>query len=161
VRFSVSTSSAVDTGKQDSDVSTESAVVSIFSPKNGGDVVPTRGADNIFRFDVEGTIEHFDPTKSSLLLWVQPIMPPSDQPGWYLQRLPANGIVSVSGNSWRGRCQIGNQQFPPHEGDVLEVTASVVQNQEAMRLQARQGPLTVVVLPGVVSRTTRIRVRLR
>jgi hypothetical protein len=161
VRYSVSTATSVATGRLNSNDPVAGSHVSIFSPKNGGDVVPIRGADNVFRFDVEGTIEDFNTARSSLLLWVQPVNPPSDQPGWYLQRLPTNGVVSISGNKWRGRCQIGNQQFPPHNGDVVEVAVSVAPAEEATRLEARQGPLTVVVLPGVVSQVARLRISLK
>ena len=132
----------------------------ISSPRDGYDVVPRCGADKLFRFDVEGTIEGVDPAKFSLLLWVQPIEPPSDQPGWYLQRPPTNGIQSISGNRWRGICQIGNQHYPPNAGDVIEIAASVVPVEEAMRLNSRKGPLTAVVIPGVVSRVMRLTIRL-
>lgn len=162
VRYSISTPTHVATGRPgDASVSTTARAISIFSPRDGGDVVPRRGADNIFRFDVEGTVEGADLAHASLLLWVQPIEPPSDQPGWYLQRLPANGVRSISGNAWRGVCQIGNQEYPPHAGDVIDVAASVVPTEEATRLEATQGPLTTVVLPGVVSRVVRLTVRLR
>lgn len=161
VRYSISTQTSVvprRTGGTGGSIA--AGAVSIFSPREGGDVVPRRGADNVFRFDVEGTIEGVDPEKSSLLLWVQPIEPPSDQPGWYLQRLPANGIRSILGDTWRGVCQIGNQQYPPHAGDVVEIAATVVPAEEAMRLESRQGPLTAVVLPGIVSKVVRLTVRL-
>lgn len=162
VRYSISTSTSLVPGLQSgTSGSTAAEGFSIFSPREGGEVTPTRGADNIFRFEVEGTIQSIDLAKSALLLWVQPIQPPSDQPGWYLQRLPANGLQSISGNTWRGVCQIGNQQYPPHDGDVVEVAASVVPTEEATRLEAKQGPVTAVALPGLVSRVVRLTVRLK
>jgi hypothetical protein len=161
VHYSISTQKSIVPGQtDDTGGSTAAVALSIFSPRAGGEIVPSRGADNVFRFDVEGTIEGVDLAKSSLLLWFQPIQPPSDQPGWYLQRLPANGIRSISGSKWRGVCQIGNQQYPPHSGDLVEIAASVVPAEEAIRLESRQGPLTAVVLPGVVSRVVRLTVRL-
>jgi hypothetical protein len=160
VRFGVSTPTAADPGRTGSPDSSFGGGVSIFSPTNGGEITPKRDADNVFRFDVEGTIDGVDLTKSMLLLWVQPIDPPSDQPGWYFQRLP-NGIRSVSGNRWRGTCQLGNQQYPPHDGDTVDVAASVVPGDEAQRLLARQGPVTTVTLPGSVSKTVRLSVRVR
>ena len=134
--------------------------VSVFSPSDGETVTPVRGADNIFRIDVEGTIDGTYNTEATLLLWIQPVNPPSDQPGWYLQRLPANGIKSVTGNRWRGICQIGNQQWPPQNDDIIDVAATLVPTDEALRLQAKQGPLTVVRLPGAVSEVVRLRMRL-
>jgi hypothetical protein len=162
VRYSISTPSSVAPGRTVAlSDSVGTCAISIFSPRDGGDIVPRRGADNVFRFNVEGTIKGVDLSDTSLLLWLLPIEPPSDQPGWYLQRLPTNGIQSISGNTWRGVCQIGNQQYPPHDGDVVEIAASVVPADEAARLEARQGPLTVDVLPGVVSRIVRLKVRLK
>lgn len=160
VRYSIGAATSVVPGRA-TDINGSPMVcsVSIFSPRNGGAVVPKRGADNIFRFDVEGTIEGVDLTDFSLLLWIQPVEPASDQPGWYLQRHPANGIRSISGSTWRGVCQFGNQQYPPQEGDIVDVAASVVPAEEAKQIEARQGPLTFVVLPGVVSQVARLTVR--
>ena len=161
VQYSISTqTSVVLPRKDDSEGSITAGAVSIFSPRENGEVVPRRGADNIFRFDVEGTIEGIDIANSTLLLWVRPIEPPSDQAGWYLQRHSTNGIHSISGSSWRGIGQIGNKQFPPHSGDVVEVAASVVSDEEARHLESRHGPLTAVVLPGVSSSVVRFTVRL-
>lgn len=163
VRYSISTATSIVSGSRPKAYRSidESGELSIFSPRDGGDVAPRRGADNIFRFDVEGTIKDVDLSRSSLLLWIQPIEPPSDQPGWYLQRLPANGVRSISGTTWRGVCQLGNQQYPPHDGDVVEVAASVVTAEESKRLDARQGPITAVVPPGIVSQVVRLTVRLK
>jgi hypothetical protein len=162
VRYSISTTPPEGSGDRlNADDPANSQQVSILSPREGGDVAPRRGADNKFRFDVEGTIQGVDLSKFTLLLWVQPIKPPSDQPGWYLQRLPANGVRSISGNAWRGVCQLGNQQYPPHDGDLVEVAASLVPAEEATRLDARQGPMATVVLPGVVSEVVRLTVRLK
>jgi hypothetical protein len=41
------------------------------------------------------------------------------------------------------------------------VAASVMPAEEATRLDARQGPVTTVVLPGKVSRPVRLTVRLK
>lgn len=160
VRFSVSNPTSVELGGTESGRVVTGVSVSIFSPGDGDTVTPRRGADNIFRFDVEGTMDAVDSAEVSLLLWLQPIDPPSDQPGWYLQRLPANGIKSISGGSWRGVCQIGNFQWPPHDGDIVDVAVTLVASEEALRLQARQGPLTVVRLPGKTSEIVRLEMRL-
>jgi hypothetical protein len=157
VRYGVSAGSSV-TQPLTSSSGTDGAFVAIFSPMDGGELVVQRGADNVFRFDVEGTVEGFNASVSSLLLWVQPIDPPSDQPGWYLQRAP-NGIRSVAGTQWRGVGQIGNAQWPSENGHMIEVAASSVSTEDAGRLLARQGPLTVLGIPGVVSRVVRVTVR--
>lgn len=135
--------------------------MSIFSPKDGGEVAPKRGADNVFRFEVQGTTEGVDAARSTLLLWIQPIDPPSERPGWYLQRLPDEGVTSVSGHTWRGVCRIGSEQWPPHSGDVVDIVATAVASEEAQRLLARQGPVTTVVLPGSTSKIARLKVRVQ
>jgi len=161
VRFSVSSPTSLPGDQTQSDGGPNSNLVTIFTPRDGSEVTPKRGADNIFRFEVQGTIEAVDLAKSQVLLWLQPIEPPSEQPGWYLQRLPDEGVRSVSGNTWRGVCRIGSEQWPPHDGDVVDVVSTVVAGDEAQRLLARQGPVTTVVLPGSSSKIVRLRVRLR
>jgi hypothetical protein len=162
VRYSIATSTSFEPARTDDTGGTSATRgVSIFSPRDSGKVMLKRGADNIFRLEVEGTMQGVDFAKSSLLLWVQPIEPPSDEPGWYLQRRPTNGVQSVSRNTWRGIAQIGNQRFPPHDGDLFEVAASVVTADEATRLEARQGPMTTIAIPGVVSKVVRCTVRLK
>ncbi len=161
VRFSVSSPTAIYPNRTSPNASVAEGLVSIFSPKNGGEVAPKRGADNVFRFEVQGTTEAIDAANSTLLLWLQPIDPPSERPGWYLQRLPDEGIRSVSGRTWRGVCRIGSEQWPPHNGDVVDVVATAVAGDEAQRLLARQGPVTTVVLPGLASKVVRLNVRIR
>ena len=133
--------------------------VNIFLPKDESEVAVTRRADNTYSFEVEGVINGFSPNNSELLLWLQPVQPPSDQPGWYLQRLPANGIRSISGNKWRGICQIGNQQYPSHDGDIVEIVASVVSAEDASKLNSKRGPMISVSIPGVASEVIRLKVK--
>jgi hypothetical protein len=157
VRYGVSAESSV-TQSSTSSSATGGAIAAVFSPVDGGEVVVRRDADNVFRFDAEGTVEAFDPSVSLLLLWVQPVNPPSDQPGWYLQRVP-NGIRSVAATQWRGVGQIGNAQWPPDDGHTVDIAVSIVSNDEAERILARQGAQTVLGIPGVVSRPVRATVR--
>lgn len=155
IRFSVNTDTSVESGQTETNIAESGVSVSVLAPAGGNHIMPARGADGIFRIDIEGTIVGAS-EDATLLLWLQPIDPPSDQPGWYLQRLPSNGIRSISGDRWRGICQIGNQQWPPNNGDVVDVVATLVPTQEVLRLQARQGPLTLVRLPGTVSNIVRL-----
>lgn len=134
--------------------------LSIFSPFEGGEAVLYRGADDVFRFEVTGTVKGVDLTKSALLLWVQPVTPPSEKVGWYLQRVP-NGISAVDGNTWKGLCQVGNQQWPPHNGDVINIAVSVLPNEEVARMLANQGPLTVIELPVLSSKISHLKVRIQ
>lgn len=161
VRFSVSSPTSLPLDRPPSNPALNASLVSIFSPKDGGEILPKRGADNIFRFEVQGTMEAVDLARSVVLLWLQPIEPPSDRPGWYLQRLPDEGIRSISGHTWRGVCRIGSEQWPPHNGDIVDVVSTVVAGDEAQQLLARQGPVTTVVLPGLASKVVRLKVHLQ
>jgi hypothetical protein len=135
--------------------------INILSPLGGGEVVLRREADGAFRFDVEGTVDGADMSRHTLQLWVQPITPPSDQPGWYLQRLPANGVRSITGNRWRAIGQLGNQQYPPRDGHIVELAATLLPSAAAQQIEGRPGPTTVATLPGTASNTVRVRVRVR
>lgn len=150
IRFAVSTSTGPTSIVDTSGKGNLKASVSFFEPKKGGTVICRQQGDGVHRFMVQGTILGADSSKMTLLLWVQPVTPPAESPGWYLQKPPANGIVSIVGDTWRGVCQIGNQQWPPHTGDVVDVAVTLVTSDEAQRLIARQGPMTTIVLPDTV-----------
>ena len=87
-----------------------------------------------------------------LLLWLRPVNPPSNVSGWYLQRLPEYGVTEVNADgSWSGTAQVGNAQWPPQEGAVIDLAVSVADHDTAARLMAEPG---VVIRPqpiGVVS----------
>jgi hypothetical protein len=125
--------------------------VSLFRPKSGEKAHCTRYADGVYRFSVVGTSTGLT-NGFRLLLWVRPVNPPSETPGWYLQRLPVNGIEKVEPDgSWEGIAQIGNVQWPPHAGDVLDVAVTVVDVDRAKRLGGELGVVTRTVLPGIAS----------
>jgi hypothetical protein len=125
--------------------------VSLFRPKSGEGVLCTRYGDGVYRFSVAGTSSGLS-DEFRLLLWVKPVNPPSDTPGWYLQRLPNNGIGKVNPDgSWEGIAQIGNVQWPPHAGDVLDVAVTAVNIDNAKKIEAEPGVITRIDLPGVAS----------
>ena len=127
------------------------ASVSLFRPKSGEKVNCKRYADGVYRFSVIGISAGLS-DKLRLLLWVRPVAPPSETPGWYLQRPPVNGVSGVKPDgSWEGIAQIGNIQWPPHVGDILDVAITVVDVQNANRLLAEMGVVTRVNLPGIAS----------
>jgi hypothetical protein len=129
----------------------ESASVSLFHPKSGENVHCTRYADGVYRFAVVGTSIGLS-DRLTLLLWIRPVKPPSETPGWYLQRLPVNGITKIEPDgSWEGIAQIGNVQWSLHAGEVLDVAVTVVDVESANRLLAKSGVVTSIYLPGVVS----------
>jgi hypothetical protein len=103
-------------------------------------VVCAGGADNIHRCSVRGNSSGLTGGGYGLLLWVKPVRPPSDTPGWYLQRPPSNGIDSVAGDgSWNGVAQLGTPQWPPHDGDIFDVAVSIADNDTINRLMAESG----------------------
>jgi len=113
------------------------ATVSLFEPRPGGSVRGRRTADGLHRISVRGTSTGTTNGDLVLLLWVRPVNPPADAPGWYLQRPPANGIRQVeTDGSWEGLAQIGNAQWPPHEGDLIDVAVSVAERAAADRMMA-------------------------
>lgn len=151
VQFSVSQVGAPSPRPTDGEPSRVS--VSLFQPKSGDQVRCRHSPDKVYRFSVEGTSKGLS-ADSSLLLWVRPVDPPSDTFGWYLQRPPSNGIVRVeSDGSWEGVAQIGNAQWPPHEGDVLDVAVTVADKETADQLKAEAGVVTRAQPVGIESDT--------
>jgi hypothetical protein len=123
-----------------STVPSQAATVSLFEPRGRGSVRCIRAADGIYRFSVRGTSTGLGTGAFSLLLWVRPVNPPAEDPRWYLQRPPVNGIRTIEADgSWEGLAQIGNAQWPPHEGDVLDVAVSVAGRDVAEQLMAETG----------------------
>lgn len=137
VRFSVSLGTQSQEPQEEGGVPQVS--VSLFRPKSGDQVHCTRNPDKVYRSSVEGTSTGLS-ADLRLLLWVRPVNPPSETPGWYLQRPPSNGISRVEPDgSWEGVAQIGNAQWPPHEGDVLDVAVTVADKETASQLMAEPG----------------------
>jgi hypothetical protein len=128
-----------------------SVSVSLFRPKTSEKVHCARYADGIYRFSVVGSSKGLS-DRLKLLLWIRPENPPSETPGWYLQRPPVNGIGEVETNgSWQGIAQVGNEQWPPHEGDILDVAVTIVDVKTANQLLAEPGVVTRINLPGITS----------
>ena len=69
------------------------ADLQLFEPKERGSLKCSRGLDGITRCDSSGIAS--DMAGMRLLLWLQPVDPPSETPGWYLQRPPVNGIRRI------------------------------------------------------------------
>ncbi len=137
--------------------------VSLFQPRSGEEVHCRRYGNGIYRFSVKGISKEVTGSGLQLLLWVKPVNPPSETPGWYLQRRPINGIHTVKlDGSWEGIGQIGNAQWPPHQGDILDVAVGVVESETAQRLLATPGVVTRIHLPGITSdKALGVRVRLK
>jgi hypothetical protein len=127
------------------------ASVSLFQPKGGESVKCTRYPDGTYHFSALGTVSVLLPNQR-LLLWARPVKPPSETPGWYLQRPPINGIHQINPDgSWEGTAQIGNAMWPPHTGDILDVAVTVVPENQVQQLFATPGVETRISLPGISS----------
>jgi hypothetical protein len=133
---------AVCTRQEKPDIAphTGNGAVTLFRPKAGEHLLCHRGADGIFRFEATGTSAGVSDSGPSLLLWVRPVNPPSESNGWYLQRPPSNGVMSVaSDGSWIASGQVGNAQWPPHEGDSIDVAVSIADHRAVNELIAEPG----------------------
>lgn len=120
--------------------------VTISDPTNGGTFQLVRYPDGTYHFTVSGISSGIaDNPNLTLLLWVLPVNPPSDTPGWYLQRPPTNSIGS-DGN-WQETGQLGNVQWPPHDGDTFNIAVTVVDTQEADELLNEPGAVVRVDFP--------------
>lgn len=119
---------------------------------NNNDIVHcSRSDDGVYRFSVDGKVSDLS-TEKVLLLWVRPRLGPHV---WYLQGPPANGIINVgSDGSWQGIGQIGNIQYPPKSGDILDVAVTLVDTETAKTLLGRlemSGVVTQTNLPRTIS----------
>ena len=134
------------------------ATVSLSQPRKDGqlDCAPDAGA--IFRCSVAGGVTGVSQGQR-LLLWVRPVRPPSESEGWYLQRRP-NGLVNQSGSTWDGKIQIGNRDFPPQDGDTVDVAVSITETPVADKLMKAPG---VVIEPELIGEANTIsdNIRLR
>ena len=157
VRFGVAADSPLPPTNDNS-----AATVTFFQPKSMATAKCKLGGDGIHRFPVSGTSTGLS-NRLALLLWIKPVKPPSERPGWYLQRLPGNGITSLLPDGrWEGIAQVGNTVWPPHAGDVLDVAVAVIDSASATRLLNEPGVVTRVSLPGVAADVASgVRVELR
>lgn len=126
----------------------EGVSVSLFQPCSGGSVLCTPDAADVYHFSVQGSSTGVSGSSEvAVLLWVRPVNPPSEMPGWYLQRRP-NGLQVVHEDGhWEGKCQIGNREWPPHQGDTLDLAVTVVDREVASRLKAGRGVVVEPILP--------------
>lgn len=112
-------------------------------PGLGAPLEVIRDGSGLHRATVSGVVPASVPASHRLLLWVRPVRPASNSPDWYLQRPPANGVSSYTvGGTWDGVIQLGNREFPPHDGDVVDLAISVVSPTEARALETGAGAVT-------------------
>jgi hypothetical protein len=135
----------VSLGRSATAISTAPVSVSLAEPKGSLTARCFRDSDGLYRFNVNGTSRGLEPSSYSLLIWVFPVEPPAVPYGWYLQRQPSEGVHRVETDGrWAGVARIGNQQYPPHNGDKFNLAVSVADIATARQLMAEMG---VVVRP--------------
>lgn len=117
--------------------------VELFEPKTGRRTAIMRRPDGAGSLTANG-VWRGNNARFRLLLWMRPVQPPSDLPGWYLQRPPGNGISAGPDGTWSGVAQIGSALYPPQEGYRVDVAVSVADSATVARLMAEAG---VVVRP--------------
>lgn len=118
----------------------------------------SRSDDGAYRFSVGGKVSELSPEKT-LLLWVRPRKGPHV---WYLQGPPKNGIINISSDgTWQGVGQIGNIDYPPSQGDMLDVAVTLVEGGAAKALLGQLptlGVITETSLPGASYVVSAVRV---
>jgi len=102
-------------------------------PKTGQKIHCLRTPDGIYKCTIKGWAAGFLPGQQVLLLWVKPVNPASG--GWYLQCARGSVIRSLDANgSWSGLVQIGNLDYPPHEGDIVDFAVTLAETDVANHL---------------------------
>jgi hypothetical protein len=133
--------------------------VAVARPRTNGQLDCAPDAGGLYRCSISGTATKLSIGRQ-LLLWVRPVQPPSDLEGWYLQRRP-NGILSSTDTSWTGKIQIGNRDYPPHDGDLVDVAVSIGDKAEVDALMKETGVVTRPEPPGgTVMKATNVRLRI-
>jgi exo-beta-1,3-glucanase (GH17 family) len=103
------------------------------------------GCDAACLFEVEGTLGR--PLEESEALYL--VVRPTDDGGerYYLQF----GETAINGTFWTAEGQAGSADFPPAEGDTLEVAAIVVVNTSAAELPSEPvDAISPAAIPGLV-----------
>ncbi|MBL7127995.1 MAG: hypothetical protein ISS16_03320 [Ignavibacteria bacterium] len=112
----------------------EDTSVTILEPIGGMQTLLIKNPNGIYTFECRGISTNLSNDNHKLLLWIKPVNPPSESSGWYLQRYP-NGIHNIyDDGSWEGKGQLGNIDWPPHEGDIFDCAVSVVHIETADEL---------------------------
>lgn len=143
VTYAVSTGSASLSESPVSNAAANSGGLAWTTPNAGEPLTVILDAAGVGKARVAGRVPTGLTKSDQLLLWVRPVLPPAETPGGYLQRPPGNGVSAASaGGSWEGTIQIGNRDFPPREGDIVDLAISVIAVAEARTLESRPGTMT-------------------
>lgn len=120
------------------------ASVQLSNITNGDRLEPIPDANGIHTIKIMGKSSNIYCSGFELLLWMKPISPPSERPGWYLQKSP-NGIAHLNEDgSWEGTIQVGNSMYPPNNGDMVSILVNAIRKEEAISLLAEN---KVIVIP--------------
>jgi hypothetical protein len=137
--------------------------LTLFRPRSGETIDCARGATGVYTCYADGTSQGITAANVRLLLWVRPVNPPAETPGWYLQRAPVTGVTKIDPEgSWTGVVQIGNAIFPPHVGDVIDLAVSAAPVPVANELMGSSGVVVEDQPVGATTQTaTNVSIKLR
>lgn len=128
-----------------------SVFVKIAKPQRDDSLEIELYPDGIHRGVVLGSFSGLS-NEHRLFLWIRPVKPRSETFGWYLQRPPGNGIDHLNADgTWEGIAQIGNRDFPPQTGDLIDIGVTMVNSKTADDLLSQRGMVTRDRPLGVVS----------
>lgn len=88
--------------------------------------------------EVAGTVNHIS-GKCAIALWVRLVRPQAGRFVWYFQRGGAGHVELKPDNSWDGTVQVGDTVYIPHRGDVVDISASIVDRDALDELLAMPG----------------------
>src|SRR5215469_1811044 len=119
-------------------ITSPSSAASVSLVLHDGDEVICRSTANGAACQIQG--QAWVKPGMTVLLWVQPETPPSQTPGYYIQRV-TNGVTQQpqprTQSPWTGVIQIGSAQYAPCNGDTFDIIATVVRGGEAEIVQSQ------------------------
>jgi hypothetical protein len=130
----------------------------IHEPANDQTVECVRENDGIHRFRVKVIASGVERPGLRLLLWVRPVT--KEVGSWYLQMPPGEGIYPRAKGEWTGSARLGNEEWPPHDGDQVALVLTVLGDRKGVETQTT--PAVADLPVGVpLSDEVRVRVALR
>lgn len=128
-----------------------SVFVKIAKPQSDDSLEVELYPDGIHRGAVLGSFSGLS-NEQHIFLWIRPVKPRSETFGWYLQRPPGNGVNHLNADgTWEGIAQIGNRDFPPQAGDLIDIGVTMVNSKTADDLLSQRGMVTRDQPLGIVS----------
>ena len=135
-----STSPSSTSPSSTSPSSTSSPIPAITLDLKSGDVIICSSTGNGATCAINGTAQV--PSGAQVLLWVKPVNPGSNIPGYYIQLSPL-GVTQqpqAGASTWDGMIQIGDHDFPPCPGNTFNLIATLDDASTAATLIGQSHP---------------------